>query len=120
GATAEAVEGAEGHVLLVGGAAGRAFQLLAGQSDEPLEIALPQLLRSRGVPGLQPADPLAYGFVPRHQSGPPTGNKKGTKLNIILPSPPAQPQVRTRQVDFQGKFGPRFVAGSAPPCTLPG
>src|SRR5262249_11029588 len=73
GAAAEAVEGAQRHVLLVRTAARRAFQFLAGQPDQPLEIALPQLLRGRRVPVAQLAEPLAHRLIRRHRPGPPTG-----------------------------------------------
>src|SRR6516165_9606004 len=58
GGAAEAVEGAEGDVLFVGGAAGLALELPAGQVDQPYEIALPQRLGGGGIAGLQLADPV--------------------------------------------------------------
>src|SRR5206468_8828108 len=58
GPPAEAVEGAEGDVFLVGGAAGRGAELLAGQTDQAAEVALPQLLGRVRVAGLEPVDPL--------------------------------------------------------------
>src|SRR5262249_31354455 len=48
-------------------------QFLAGQPDQPLEIALPQLLRGRRVPVAQLAEPLAHRLIRRHRPGPPTG-----------------------------------------------
>jgi hypothetical protein len=68
-APAEAVEGAEGRVLLVLDRPRTAvvLELPLRQADEPLEVALPEALR-RGIPaGLQVADPardraLASGF----------------------------------------------------------
>src|SRR5262245_31881439 len=39
---AEAVEGAEGHVLLIGRALGRGPESLARQADQPVEVSLPE------------------------------------------------------------------------------
>ena len=66
GPTAEAVEGAQGDVFLVGGAAGRGAELLAGQTDQAAEVALPQLLGRVRVAGLEPVDPLGDGRVGAH------------------------------------------------------
>src|SRR5262249_31584822 len=43
GPAAEAVEGAQRHVLLVRGATGRARELGPGQADQPVEVAVPEL-----------------------------------------------------------------------------
>ena len=58
-AGAEAVEGAQGRILLVAAhiAAAARAELLASQAHHPGEVALPELLRRRHVPSLQPADP---------------------------------------------------------------
>src|SRR5262249_5155872 len=56
-AAAEAVEGAQGHVLLVRGGPMAAQQLAPGQFHQPAEVALPQPLRSPGVAGPQLRDP---------------------------------------------------------------
>ncbi len=51
GVAAKAVEGTEGHVLLVGGAERRPAQFDAGQTDEPVEVAFPQLFGGGVVAG---------------------------------------------------------------------
>src|SRR5262249_47256115 len=73
GPPAEAIEGAQGHVLFVRAAARQAVQFLASQPDESLEIALPEILRGRRVPVPQPAEPLADRLIRRHRTRPPTG-----------------------------------------------
>jgi hypothetical protein len=60
-AAAKAVEGAEGHVLLVGGGPGPAQQFLAGQSDEPAEVAFPEVLRGVGLAGPELREPDGNG-----------------------------------------------------------
>jgi hypothetical protein len=64
---AEAVEGAESGVLLVGGAAGPALELLAGQRDQSAEVALPQLLGNGLVAALQQLDPAGDRPCGRHR-----------------------------------------------------
>src|SRR5262249_18352718 len=71
-APAEAGEGAEGDVLLVGGGAGRAREFLAGQGDEPAEVALPEELGGVRVAGLELAEPLGDGAGRRHGRSPRT------------------------------------------------
>src|SRR6202011_2378959 len=44
GAMTEAGEGAQGHVLLVGGAARRPLESGAGQPNQPTKVALPERL----------------------------------------------------------------------------
>ena len=66
GPPAEAVEGAEGDVFLVGGAAGRSAELLFGQTNQATEVTLPQLLGRVRVAGLEPVDPLGDGRVGAH------------------------------------------------------
>src|SRR5207245_2389247 len=44
GPSAETVEGAEGHILLVVGAPRSALELVAGQVDQAREVALPEPL----------------------------------------------------------------------------
>src|SRR5439155_16610795 len=55
----EASEGTEGHILLVGGAPRSILQSLARQAHQPLEIALPKLLRRGGIPGPKLPDPVS-------------------------------------------------------------
>src|SRR5262245_55080327 len=74
----ETIEGTQGHVLLVLTAARQPLHFLAGQSDQLLEIALPQLLCGRRVPVLQPAEPLAHRLIRRHRAGLQGGNATGT------------------------------------------
>src|SRR5262245_28431912 len=52
----EAVEGAEGDALLVGGAAGCALKSLAGEVHQPGVVVLPQGLGRLVVARLQPLD----------------------------------------------------------------
>src|SRR5205807_2532225 len=47
--------------FLIGRAARRGAELFAGQTDQAAEIALPNLLGSVGVAGLEPVDPLGDG-----------------------------------------------------------
>ena len=56
-APAEAVEGAEGDVLLVGRAPGHRPELRPGQADEPVEVALPEALGRGIAAGLRVANP---------------------------------------------------------------
>src|SRR5205823_4027450 len=58
-APAEAIESAEGRVLLVLDRPGATVvpQLLVRQADQPLEVALPEVLRRGIAAGLQVADP---------------------------------------------------------------
>jgi hypothetical protein len=57
GGAAEAVEGRQRHVLLVGHAARRALQLLSSQPDQAVKVALPQLLDGLLVAASQRAEP---------------------------------------------------------------
>src|SRR5262249_12813339 len=66
---AEAVEGAERHVLLVGDGAAGGPQALPGQAHELREIALPEPLRAGLGAGLQLRDPERDGS--RHDAPPP-------------------------------------------------
>src|SRR5208337_81403 len=52
----EALEGTEGHILLVGRASRGAPELGAGEPDQPLEVALPELLGGGPLPGLEQLD----------------------------------------------------------------
>jgi hypothetical protein len=63
---AEAVEGAESDVLLVGGTAGSAVEFFAGQMNEPLKIAFPEGLGGCSVAGLELADPVGDRSLRRH------------------------------------------------------
>src|SRR5262249_40459789 len=58
GPAAEAVEGAEGHVLLVCGAARRSAEPLPGKADQAVGVTLPELRRGRVVAGLEAGEPL--------------------------------------------------------------
>src|SRR5262249_61933711 len=73
GALAEAVEGAEGHVLLVGGGPPEPAQPLPGQFDEPAEVALPEGLGGVVLAGLELADPVRDRPRRRHRGCPSTG-----------------------------------------------
>src|SRR5262249_43188726 len=87
GAAAEAVEGAEGHVLLVGGEARAALELLPGQADQPPEVALPELLGRGRVAGLELPEPV--GDRPRggHRGGTPSGTTGAQRVRAILRAP---------------------------------
>jgi hypothetical protein len=67
GGAAEAVEGTQGDIFLVGGAAGQAGQLAAGVRHQPLEIAFPQRLGGGPLPGLELLDPTGDRTRGRHQ-----------------------------------------------------
>ncbi len=73
---AEAVEGAEGDVLLVGGTAGGATQFEARQGHEAAKETVPELLGGGGLAGLEEAQPvrngtrLAHGRVAFDRMGP--------------------------------------------------
>ena len=72
-AGAEAVEGAQGRILLVAAhvAAAACAKLLAGQAHHPGEVTLPELLRRRLVPRLEPANPARdRALVVRHHRPP--------------------------------------------------
>src|SRR5262249_31120582 len=66
GATAEAIEGAEGYVFLVGDPPRRSLELFAGQPDQPLKVAFPEGLGGGVVAGLEPVDPVADRSIRRH------------------------------------------------------
>src|SRR5262249_14588335 len=66
GAPAEAVEGAQGDVFFIGGAAGRRAEVLAGPTDPSAEVALPQLLGRGRVTGLELVDPVCDRRVGGH------------------------------------------------------
>ena len=65
GAAAEAVEGAERGVLGIRRAAGPGAEPVPGQVDQPVEVALPELLGGRigGAAGDQVADPAGHRAV---------------------------------------------------------
>src|SRR5262249_14903709 len=70
GAAAEAGEGAEGDVLLVGGPPRRVEQPLAGQADQATEVALPEPRDGGRVAGLELAEQVRDGAVlGRHWPG---------------------------------------------------
>ena len=54
---AEALEGTEGDVLLIGQPGRILLQPPSGRADHPGEIALPELLGGVGVAGLESSDP---------------------------------------------------------------
>jgi len=66
--TAEAVEGAQRRVFLVGGAARQALELLARQVDEAGKVALPESLRRVAVTAAELLDPVRHRFRGRHGS----------------------------------------------------
>jgi hypothetical protein len=57
GAIAEALEGAERHILLVEGTAAMGRQLRAGEPDQPLKVSIPEPLDIRTIAGLDPVEP---------------------------------------------------------------
>ena len=66
GRPAEAVEGAQGHVLLVGRLPRRCRELGAGQADEAGEVALPQRLGRCRVARLEQVQPVGNRPKRRH------------------------------------------------------
>jgi hypothetical protein len=68
GPAAEALEDAEGDVLLVGGAADGPAEPGAGQHDELLEVRLPELLGGVGVALLEPVQEAGDGPFRSHRS----------------------------------------------------
>src|SRR5207248_3287695 len=78
----EAVEGALGHVLLVGGAAGQAAELDAGEADQPAEVALPEPLGGGRVAAAELSEPAGDGAGRRHgggRRGPRPGWRRGSR-----------------------------------------
>src|SRR5271157_2343994 len=67
----EALEGAEGHILLVGRAARGTPELGAGEPDQPLEVSLPELLGGGPLPGLEQLDTMGDRPFRRHRHRPP-------------------------------------------------
>ena len=57
----EAGEGAQGDVLLVGGAARQALQLAPRQAHQPPEVAFPEVLGGDRVARLELPDPVSDG-----------------------------------------------------------
>src|SRR5262249_26332458 len=74
---AKAVEGADGDILRIGCAAEKVLQALAGQHDELLEIALPELLRGVGVAVLEKTDPVSDRSAVGHGPCPRTRRSNG-------------------------------------------
>src|SRR5262249_18526780 len=66
GAAAEAVEGAQGHVLLVGDAARRVLEFLTRQPEQAAGEPLPEFLRPVPVPALQGLEPVGDRPLRRH------------------------------------------------------
>src|SRR5262249_20880710 len=66
GAAAEAVEGAQRHVLLIRGAARVRAQVGAGALDQEAEVALPEGPGGGAVAGLEQVQPVGNGVVRRH------------------------------------------------------
>src|SRR5437016_4453274 len=58
GSLAEAMERAEGHVLLIGGAARHPLEPQARQLDHLLEVTLPEFLGRGRLAGLELPDPV--------------------------------------------------------------
>jgi hypothetical protein len=71
-ATKEAVEGAEGHVLLVSHAARGAAELLSGQADQAMEVALPEMLGGGAVARAELINPGRNAAGGRHGRRSPT------------------------------------------------
>src|SRR5271157_1116488 len=63
----EALEGAEGHILLVGRAARGAPEPGAGEPDQPLEVSLPELLGGGPLPGLEQLNAVGDRPFRRHR-----------------------------------------------------
>src|SRR5208337_1503798 len=63
----EALEGAEGHILLVGRAPRGALELGAGKPNQPLEVSLPELLGGGPLPGLEQLDAVGDRPFRRHR-----------------------------------------------------
>src|SRR5271166_1303794 len=63
----EALEGAESHILLVGRAARGAPEMGAGETDQPLEVALPELLGGGPLPSLEQLDAVGDRPFRRHR-----------------------------------------------------
>jgi hypothetical protein len=63
-AAAKAVEGAQGHILLVGAAGFLSLKAFPRQTNQLLEIALPDFLRRGRVACLEPAKPLTHRSLP--------------------------------------------------------
>src|SRR5262249_19151184 len=63
----EAVEGAQGNVLLVRGAARQPLELIASQTHELLEVALPEFLRRQVVAVFETFDPIGDRPRGRHE-----------------------------------------------------
>src|SRR5262249_29931593 len=70
GGAQEAIHGAQGHVFFVVEAPSANRQVGPGQADEPRAVALPQLLRSGALPGLDLADPSGNRRAGRHGKPP--------------------------------------------------
>jgi len=81
GAADEGIEGGQGDVLLVGGAAGGGAERGAGAGDELAEVALPQVLRGGAVAGLEQVDPAGDGAFGRHGPGLALGGLDGVILS---------------------------------------
>ena len=113
GAIAEALEGAQGHVLLVERPPAMRRQPRAGQPDQPLEVAIPEPLDVRTVASLDPVDPDRDRILlgPRRQSPiEPSGKKSRHHPGIHCRS-----AARRTASGFQGflvRLAERFGNGS--------
>src|SRR5262249_1118928 len=75
------VEGAQGHVLLVGGAARGRAEGGAGAGDEEVEVALHERPCRVAVAGLEQVEPVRDGAVRRHGKGLPAGDQVQADCN---------------------------------------
>ena len=66
GAAAEAVQGAEGHVFLVGGQRRPAPQAGAGACHQERKVAFPKLSDCGAVAGLEQVKPMGHGAIVGH------------------------------------------------------
>jgi hypothetical protein len=80
--TAKAVESTEGYILCISGPWPRIPELLAGQMDKTLKIALPQIWDSGRISGLKPSNAIRDGPFGRHRHG--TSNRFLGKMSTIL------------------------------------
>src|SRR3954453_487876 len=106
GGPAEAVEGVQGHVLLVGRPPRRGPEFGPRQADQPPEVALPQPLRGLALALLESPDPVADRSGLRHSSSPrarasgvrPLAQCPPPRLGSQAPASPGLGQARARAV----------------------
>src|SRR5262249_46010032 len=97
---AEAVEGAQGHVLLVGGGPRCGAELRARQAYQAAEVPLPEALGGSGVASREGCDPAGDATVGGHEPRPPDVmqvRKRGCDLpERILPGGRSSPSKKLR------------------------